>query len=144
MILYKVIIKRVFLLAFLIFFVGCDSTPKDNKICPVCKMEVKTKKFSAKIGRTNFDDIGCMILWAKKQNIDFNKVDAKVYASDTNRYISAKDAFFTFNEHTPMRYGFNAYEHKLTNSIDFDTVRLRMLRGETMVNPKIRKKILGY
>ena len=28
--------------------------------------------------------------------------------------------------------------------IDFDTMRLKTLRGETLNNPAIRKEILGY
>ena len=42
--------------------------------------------------------------------------------------------------------GFNQvyYENKKDNSISFDEVVMRMLRGEHMANPKIRKNILGY
>ena len=41
-------------------------------------------------------------------------------------------------------YGFTPYEKKCKNCINFDEVILRMLRGEHMANPKIRKQILGY
>jgi hypothetical protein len=43
-----------------------------------------------------------------------------------------------------MNYGFGAYESKQDRSIGFDEVILKMLRGEHMANPKIRKQILGY
>ena len=42
-----------------------------------------------------------------------------------------------------MGYGFGAYEHDRDFLIDFETMRLRMLRGETLNNPKIRKQIMG-
>ena len=64
--------------------------------------------------------------------------------NDTHRYIDIKKAFYSINEKTPMSYGFSAYENEIENSIDFNEVRLRMLRGEHMANPKIRKHILGY
>jgi hypothetical protein len=43
-----------------------------------------------------------------------------------------------------MHYGFSAYEKKKENLISFDEMQIRMLRGEHMANPKIRKHILGY
>jgi len=93
------------------------------------------------INKTYFDDIGCMILWAKKENI--NSQDAKVFTKDTQKYIKAIKAHYTINERTPMGYGFTAYEKLQKGSIDFKEMRLRVLRGETMQNPKIRKQILG-
>jgi hypothetical protein len=42
-----------------------------------------------------------------------------------------------------MGYGFTPYERKIPQSISFEEMRLRILRGETMRNPKIRKQILG-
>ncbi len=41
-----------------------------------------------------------------------------------------------------MHYGFGVHEDKKKGYIDFKEMRLRMLRGENMTNPKIRKKIL--
>jgi hypothetical protein len=44
-----------------------------------------------------------------------------------------------------MHYGFGAYENANAKEgmIDFNEMRLRMLRGETISDPKIRKKLLG-
>ena len=50
---------------------------------------------------------------------------------------------FAINENTPMHYSFSAYEKKCEECITFDEVIIRMLRGEHMANPKIRKQILG-
>jgi hypothetical protein len=132
------------LLIIVLFFAGCENDTKKQHICPTCNMPIIQEKFTAKAQNNIFDDIGCMVLWAKKNNVDLLKVSSKVFASDTQRFIDSKNAFYTFDEKTPMNYGFNAYEHKKDNSIDFNEVILRVLRGETMVNPKIRKKILGY
>ena len=43
-----------------------------------------------------------------------------------------------------MLYGFSAYENECNGCIKFEEVIMKMLRGEHMANPKIRKKILGY
>jgi len=42
-----------------------------------------------------------------------------------------------------MHYGFGAREKKCKECINFDEMRIRMLRGENLTNPKIRKKLLG-
>jgi hypothetical protein len=89
-----------------------------------------------------FDDIGCMILWSHENNIDITK--AKVFSRDTAHYIDAQSASYRIGEKTPMSYGFSAYENGIQNHIDFDEVYTKMLRGEHMANPKIRKQILGY
>ena len=73
-----------------------------------------------------------------------NSVDIKAFSNDTKKYIDTFKAFYKINERTPMLYGFSAYEKPQDGSIDFDEVIIRMLRGEHMANPKIRKQILGY
>jgi len=42
-----------------------------------------------------------------------------------------------------MLYGFGAYSTLKDGLIDFETMRLKMLRGENMSDPYIRKKLLG-
>ena len=91
-----------------------------------------------------FDDVGCMILWSKENNIDLKNTKTKIFSNDTKKYIDTFKAYYMINEKTPMLYGFSAYENKKDGSIDFNEVIIRMLRGEHMANPKIRKQILGY
>jgi hypothetical protein len=43
-----------------------------------------------------------------------------------------------------MGYGFGAYEKPAEGRLDFAQMRLRVLRGLTLKDPKIRKKLLGY
>jgi hypothetical protein len=92
---------------------------------------------------TYFDDVGCMVLWAKENHVDLKNVVVKAFTHDTKKYVDAFKLNYSIDETTPMHYGFGAYEKKRKNSIDFDEVILRMLRGENMANPKIRKQILG-
>ncbi len=133
-------------------FTACNPLNKDVKnmrICPQCNMELPqsnlhTSFISGNTQTEYFDDIGCMILWIKDNKIHLDSVDIKVFTNDTNRYIDARKAFYKFNETTPMMYGFSAYENKQDNIIYYDDVTIKMLRGEHMANPKIRKQILGY
>ena len=101
----------------------------------------KSNENSSYLNKTHFDDMGCLILWTKKEGK--NPSDAMVFTKDTKHYIKATDAYYTITERTPMGYGFTAYEKAQTKSIKFDEMKLRMLRGEHMANPKIRKQILG-
>jgi len=52
--------------------------------------------------------------------------------------------FYFLTDNTPMGYGFGAYETKGKDMIKFDEMRMNMLRGLTLKDPRIRKKLLGY
>ena len=134
---------KFILFSLILFLLGCGDTTTTNLICPECKMVIdKNKKENTSyIKQVYFDDIGCMVLWTKAHNSNLDNV--MVYAKDAKIYIKATDAHYTINERTPMGYGFTAYQKAQKGAIDFQDMRLRMLRGETMRNPKIRKQILG-
>mgnify|MGYP001551634868 FL=1 len=89
-----------------------------------------------------FDDPGCMVLWLKDKSF---KADAKlwVYTIDTKQWIDAKTAWYGVKDKTAMHYGFGAREKKTEDSIDYKEMELRMLRGENLSNPKVRKKLLS-
>ena len=140
-------------LSLLVILTACSSQSKDIeknlRICPECNMELpKSNIHTATMNENSdieyFDDMGCLVLWANSNKIDLKKVTIKVFSNDTKKYIDANKAFYSINERTPMLYGFSAYENEKENSIDFDEMTIRMLRGEHMANPKIRKHILGY
>lgn len=124
-------------------------TYQDNTIqCPQCHMFLVGVKSTAQIvtkeGKTYFfDDVGCAILWLGEKKIASNEVTFWVYENEKNRYIDALRAFYSIAEDTPMHYGFGAHEQNGEGMIGFDEMRLRMLRGENMSDPKIRKKLLG-
>jgi len=122
---------------------------KDNTVqCPQCYMYLVGKKHTAQAideaDKTHFfDDPGCLILWTRDQKIRIERLTLWVYSMDSGQWIDMKKAFFDIKELTPMEHGFAAYEHPREGFIDFDEMRLRVLRGETMANPKIKKNLLG-
>lgn len=90
-----------------------------------------------------FHDHGGFIKWLEdKEFRDSSTI--WVMSRDTKRWINGRSAFYSLIDKTPMGYGFGAYEKKAPTHVDFDTMRLRMLRGETLNNPHIRKQLLGY
>ena len=136
---------KFFIFYFLLFIIllGCESQTSNTPVCPECNMLIpESKEYSSHLeNKTYFDDMGCLILWTKEEGKKPSA--AMVFTKDSKQYIKATDAFYTINERTPMGYGFTAYENAKDKSIRFDEVKFRMLRGEHMANPKIRKQILG-
>ena len=110
-----------------------------------CGMTITDNKHSAQAvspdGKTwFFDDVGCLALWYK--NIDFKeKATLWVYSNDTNEHIDARKAWYIRTAQTPMGYGFGAYKKQQEKSIDFEMMILKMLRGENLTNPFIRKEL---
>ena len=117
-------------------------------VCPQCHMDVKSLTDSAELVRdgkvTVFDDPGCMVLWMDAHHIDPKSVKLWVYTRDTHRWVDATKVHYSQTDPTPMGYGFGAYEKAAPDRIPFEEMRLRVLRGLTLKDPKIRKKLLGY
>jgi hypothetical protein len=88
-----------------------------------------------------FHDIGGMIHWLEDKTFKQNAT-IWVMSRDTKKWIDGKTAWYSTDENTPMLYGFGAYKNKKDNLINFKTMQLLMLRGETMANPHIKKQIL--
>ncbi|WP_456451387.1 hypothetical protein [Hydrogenimonas sp.] len=150
--------------ALMLLFAGCggpkggsglqspDGKPVDFKpgsiACPECHMDLKGLQDSAELVQdgevTVFDDPGCMVLWMDKHGIDPQTAKIFVYTRDTKRWIPAQKAHYSQTDPTPMGYGFGAYEKDAKDRIPFEEMRLRVLRGLTLKDPKIRKKLLGY
>ncbi|MDD3324546.1 MAG: hypothetical protein PHN38_05445 [Sulfurospirillaceae bacterium] len=122
---------------------------KDNTVqCPQCNMFLVGKKYTAQVitsdNKTHFfDDVGCVVLWFRDTKKDEQKSTIWVFTLDTNRWIDARKSFYSLSDDTPMKYGFGAYEQKKEGFIVFEEMRLKMLRGENMSDPKIRKQLLG-
>lgn len=89
-----------------------------------------------------FHDHGGMVKWLEDKPF---KNDAKIWvmSRDTKRWIDAREAFYSLSDKTPMGYGFGAYESKQEGFITFEEMSLRVLRGETLQNPLIKKQLLG-
>jgi len=112
-----------------------------------CKMLIKSERNAAEViapdGRTwFFDDPGCMVLWLKDKSWR-ERAKIWVHTLDTQRWIDARKAWYGVKDATEMHYGFGAREKRCEGCIDFNEMQLRMLRGENLTNPKIRKKLLG-
>lgn len=88
-----------------------------------------------------FHDHGGMIKWLESKEF---QESAKVWvmSRDTKEWIDAREAFYSVSDDTPMGYGFGAYKKKSDGHIDFATMRLRVLRGETLRNPLIKKQLV--
>jgi len=115
--------------------------------CPQCNMFLVGKKNTAETvtsdGQTHFfDDVGCLVLWIEENVKDDKGLVSWVYTLDTNKWVKSNNAFYSISDSTPMHYGFGAYEKSFKKAIGYEEMKLKMLRGENMANPKIRKKIL--
>lgn len=114
---------------------------------PQCAMLIKTTYNSAQLtapdGRTwFFDDPGCMVLWIEDKSFQ-DQAKLWVHTIDTKRWIDAKTAHYGITDRSVMGYGFGSRERETNTTISFEEMRLRMLRGENLTDPKIRKKLLG-
>lgn len=91
----------------------------DRDMCDRCRMVVSERNHAAQVlnpqtGQAyKFDDIGCVILWFKEENIQW-KDSAKIWITDvkTSKWIDARTAYYDNLHNTPMAYGFSANEKK--------------------------------
>ena len=113
-----------------------------------CGMVIESLEFASEIvtddGKTRFfHDIGGMGNYLKDKSYK-DSVTIWVYTKDTKEWIDGRVAFYSTNEITPMSYGFGAYKQKKDGYISYDDMFLKILRGETLQDPRLRKKALGY
>lgn len=88
-----------------------------------------------------FHDHGGLVNWIKDKPF---KDEAKIWVmtKDTKKYIDGRTAWYSRTDKTPMGYGFGAYEEKEDGFLTYDEMSLKMLRGETLNNPYIKKELL--
>lgn len=91
----------------------------DRDMCDRCKMVISERNHAAQVvnmgnGRVyKFDDIGCVPLWFKEENISWkNKANIWITDVDSGEWIDAKTAFYDDMSITPMAYGFAAHKTK--------------------------------
>ena len=89
-----------------------------------------------------FHDHGGMVKWLEERTFKDDAV-IWVYGLDTKKWIDGRKASYTRDEETPMHYGFGAYAKPSEDKISFKQMQEYTLRGETMVNPSIRKQLLN-
>ena len=112
-----------------------------------CGMVIDSLDFASQVvsptGKTYFfHDHGGMAKWIKDKDFA-SKAKIWVMSLDSKKYIDGRKAYYSLDDETPMEYGFGAYEFKKDGFIGFNEMQLKMLRGETMNNPLIRKKLQG-
>jgi len=118
--------KTLLIIAIITLLTGCKERSKtdvaevhwDRDMCARCVMVVSDRHNSVQVrdpkGKVYmFDDIGCMVLWFRKNNIPWQE-KATIWINDvkTGNWIDAKKAFYTKGNVTPMAYGFSAYKTK--------------------------------
>ncbi len=112
-----------------------------------CGMVIEDLEYASQVvapsGKTwFFHDHGGFVNWLKDKEF---KDDAAIWvmSRDSKKWIDAKKAYYSLTEVTPMGYGFGAYESEKDGRVEYDEMCLKMLRGETMNNPRIKKQLLG-
>jgi len=88
-----------------------------------------------------FHDHGGMVKWLEERSFKDEAV-IWVYGLKSKKWIDGRKAFYTRDEETPMFYGFGAYRDYKKNRITFKKMQEYTLRGETMINPSIKKLLL--
>ncbi len=127
----------------------------DKKVIPIvlgkfqdsdCGMIIDDTTYASQVISSNgntwfFHDHGGMVHWLENKSF---KNDAIIWvrSKDTKKWIDGRTAWYSRTDITPMFYGFGAYEERKDNLIDFKSMSLYMLRGETMANPQIKKQLL--
>lgn len=111
-----------------------------------CGMVIETLEYASQVvapdGKTwFFHDHGDFIHWLSDKKFQ-DDVVIWVMSKDTKKWIDGKKAYYSLTDPTPMGFGFGAYENNSSSFVDFKTMRLRMLRGETLNNPVIKKQLL--
>jgi nitrous oxide reductase accessory protein NosL len=112
-----------------------------------CGMVIEDLEYASQVSIKNgktwfFHDHGGFVNWLKDKEFKDSAV-IWVMSRDTNSWVDARKASYSLTENTPMGYGFGAYKNRVDGYVDFETMQLKILRGETMNNPVIRKKLLG-
>ncbi len=111
-----------------------------------CGMVIDSLLYASEIVAPNgktwfFHDHGGMVRWIEDKPFK-KKAKIWVYAKDIEGWIDGREAWYSQTDITPMEYGFGAYQKKQKNFINFETMTVKMLRGENMSNPQIRQKLL--
>ncbi len=106
----------------------------DRDMCARCRMVISEKNYAAQVINKQtkeaykFDDIGCVPLWFKEENIEW-KDSAIIYVADTKTkaWLDARTAFYTTDNVTPMAYGFAAYASKENIKKDSEVINFAEL-----------------
>ncbi len=110
-----------------------------------CGMVIHSLDYASEVvdkdGKTwFFHDHGGMVKWLESKEFK-DETTIWVWAKDAKKWIDGRKAWYSKTDTTPMRYGFGAYENKSDDFVSFDEMSLKMLRGENLTNPNVRKQL---
>ena len=131
--------KNLLLLLSTFLLLACSEQKDTNKVaqmhwdrdmCARCVMVISDRKNSVQVQEKDskkiykFDDLGCMVIWAKEEKLDYKTSSIWVTDANSGEWIDAKTAFYTSGNSTPMGYGFSAFKSKknIQNIITFENV----------------------
>lgn len=125
-------------------YVPVEIQPKEYQ-CSQCNMDVERLSYAVELitkeGNTYFfDDIGCLVLWIEANHPDVHSILTQT--QDTQKWIDAKQAYYSRTAASPMGYGFAAYEKKKPSLIGYEEMKLFMLQGKTLHDPFVKKTLL--
>ncbi len=75
--------------------------------------------------------------------VDRNPAVAGAAVRCLDAWIDGRTAWYSRDDYTPMHYGFAAYLKQQDGFIDYAEMSLKMLRGENLTNPYVRKELRG-
>jgi len=151
----RLLIKPAAFVFLLLLVIACKQGNKeqlpvdfvwDRVACEECKMALSDPHYSAQVIDPNgrayyFDDIGCAILWLKRQPWE-GKTRTWVNDVKTTDWIEAENANWIYGDpKTPMGYGFAATLSAVENALDYATVKKWMVIGKTLVNENLVKHL---
>ncbi len=120
--------------------------PLEHTVDPVSKMLIRRYDDACEAilssGETYFfAEPADMVLWLRERQLLRPPV-LWVYTRDTGRWIPARKAWYGVRDATPMGYGFGVREHRCARCLPYREMRRRVLQGESLLNPRIRKRLL--
>lgn len=138
----------VLVLCLVVFFLGCEKKAAtdvhevhwDRDMCKRCVMVISDRTHAVQVINPKtkrsymFDDIGCWILWAQEEKIDWED-NATIWITDgkSGDWLDAKNSYYDTENVTPMAYGFMAHKTKEEikkdqEIITYDEVRRRVIK----------------
>ncbi|MCW8964369.1 MAG: nitrous oxide reductase accessory protein NosL [Gammaproteobacteria bacterium] len=113
----------------------------DQESCARCAMAVSDRNYAAQVRGADagsitklykFDDIGCAVIWLKKQQWkDDPRTEIWVTDHQNGQWIDARKASYVTGKITPMGYGLGAQPEATEGSLDFAGARKHIMIVES-------------
>jgi hypothetical protein len=115
----------------------------DRDTCARCAMVISDRRFAAELRggekgtAFKFDDIGCLVFWLRDkaaQHPWMNEPATRLWVAEAagqgERWLDARGARYQAGRTSPMAYNFAAVADTPPDSVDFATMRARVLATE--------------